>query len=947
LVLSGGAVAGAAQAQAVSDQQSPDSTDELIVTGVRESLRSAQAIKRNAAQIVDSVQATDIGKLPDANTTEALQRITGVQIQRRYGEGATDFDHRTQPAVTVRGLTQTLNLLDGRAVFSAAGSRALDLEGIPPELLAGIDVYKNPPADVVEGGVGGAINLRTRLPFDSAKTVISTTAKGNYYDRADKFGGTVSGLYSTRFDTGIGEMGLLVNAVYGKSVYRQDAILVGEQVVPVVCGATGCPSSSNPTGTVSASTAIAGRPADGKVPLGFQIYDDNGDRHRLGVAAAYQWQMSDDLLFTGQAQYTDYKFNRTGAYFYPNNAYTNVQVNSAYQYDPNGKTIAVATPQPGAAFTFNDQGYATSGAIAYQTYESGRFDQALRTHSGNYTANLKWSASPDLKMGFDVQYMSSVYDADRNGLVLSQHVTNGETPYPGDANQAPNQQVVTFDLRGSRPVWNVSNPAAFTDANKYTITYMADSLQRNKANQLALAYDAEYDLSGGFITQVRGGLRYTDSDITLQGFWDGQCNFANRAPGSCDAPVGAAFPKLSDYPQLFKQGPSDNFFDGRTLPGGVLYSEFLPGSGLWNSLGATYALLGAQRKLSFTPADITSLNEKTFGGWATANYAAELESLRIDGNVGLRVVRTKLVSNGTQFNSDNTTTPISLTKIYTSALPSVNVRVRTSDMLQFRGAYSKAITRPNFDQLSTNLSLGAANQVNPKTGHPSASQGNPYLDPIKSDNFDLTAEWYPARTTSLTAGLFYKKTKGFIFGDNVVRTYGGVAYDTATSTNAGKGTIKGFELAYQQFFDFLPGPLSGLGIQANYTYADSNVDFTTTIDGNSVTTQRPLEKLSKHSYNIVGLYEKGPVSARLAWNWRGAYFDTTSGSGANGSMQYQSPYATLDASINVDVNAHLAVSVDAVNLNNRMGVTYIDTPSQPLQYTLNDRRIGFSIRATY
>ncbi|MEJ8630976.1 TonB-dependent receptor plug domain-containing protein [Sphingomonas sp. I4] len=111
--------------------KAPPSDQDIVVTGVRESLRSAQAIKRNADQIVDSVQAQDIGKLPDANTTEALQRITGVQIQRRYGEGATDFDHRTQPAVTVRGLTQVQNFLDGRAVYSASGGRAFDLEGVP------------------------------------------------------------------------------------------------------------------------------------------------------------------------------------------------------------------------------------------------------------------------------------------------------------------------------------------------------------------------------------------------------------------------------------------------------------------------------------------------------------------------------------------------------------------------------------------------------------------------------------------------------------------------------------------------------------------------------------------------------------------------------------------------------------------------------------------------
>src|SRR5690242_13441157 len=186
-----GQTAGADAAAAAADSaqlQNPPQAADIVVTGVRASLRSAQAIKRNANQIVDSVQAQDIGKLPDANTVEALQRITGVQIQRRYGEGATDFDHRTQPAITVRGLTQVSNFIDGRAAISAAGGRTLDLEALPPELLAGIDVYKNPPASTIEGDIAGVVNVRTRLPFDTPGQVISATIKGNYYDRADKFG---------------------------------------------------------------------------------------------------------------------------------------------------------------------------------------------------------------------------------------------------------------------------------------------------------------------------------------------------------------------------------------------------------------------------------------------------------------------------------------------------------------------------------------------------------------------------------------------------------------------------------------------------------------------------------------------------------------------------------------------------------------------------------------
>jgi len=141
--------------------------------------------------------------------------------------------------------------------------------------------------------------------------------------------------------------------------------------------------------------------------------------------------------------------------------------------------------------------------------------------------------------------------------------------------------------------------------------------------------------------------------------------------------------------------------------------------------------------------------------------------------------------------------------------------------------------------------------------------------------------------------------------------------------------------------------LSGLGIQANYTYVDSNVANPFAGNNPNAPQSLPLEKLSKHSYNLIGLYEKGPVTARIAWNWRSSYLDATTGSGANGEAQYARPYASLDASLNLNLTKNLAVSIDAVNLNNRMNVLYIGTPAAPLQYQLNDRRFGASIRVLY
>jgi iron complex outermembrane receptor protein len=363
--------------------------------------------------------------------------------------------------------------------------------------------------------------------------------------------------------------------------------------------------------------------------------------------------------------------------------------------------------------------------------------------------------------------------------------------------------------------------------------------------------------------------------------------------------------------------------------------------------GALFALLGATMKDNFAPGDINSQTEETYTGWLVVDYETNIGGLPIDGGVGVRLVKTDATSSGTQFNPDDTIQPIDVDNSYTRALPSFNLRARLTDTLQTRFVFSKGLARPNFDQLSTNLTLNNPNQLNPVTGHPSASSGNPNLRPIESDNYDLTAEWYFAPAGSVTAGVFYKEVSGFLASGTITGTFNGIVYDIKTNINSGDGTVKGFEFGYQQFFDSLPGLFSGLGMQANYTYVDSSVSNPFATPGSNRPQNVPLEKLSKNSYNIMGLYEKGPISARIAYSWRSSYLDQTTGSGANGIPQYAKPYASLDASISYDVTDHVAVSFDGVNLNNRMNVLYIGTQGAPLQYQLNDRRYGLSVRVTY
>lgn len=554
-----------------------------------------------------------------------------------------------------------------------------------------------------------------------------------------------------------------------------------------------------------------------------------------------------------------------------------------------------------------------------------------------------------LTSSFDAQYLKSSYDVDANGFVISQFADGSELP-----SASPNKSILDFDIGGKKPSWTVRDPSRPADPSRYRFAYLADYLTRNDTDQLALRYDVKREPIDSFIKSIAAGVRYANSKIRLRGYGDGFCTFTSGNSPSCAAPTGAGYiPYTSNRADFITTGPAPGFFEGRSL-NAVLYPGFPEGS-LSDSLTKTYSEFGAVRRLRFNPAEINTQSERSWTGYASGRFGTTMLGLPIDGSVGVRVVRTRTSSDGYIFPTNPAIDPtdpsqleaITVGRTYTSALPSVNLRALFTEKLQMRLAFAKAIARPDFTQMATNVNLGPPTIVNPATGRPGGSSGNPFLEPIKSTQFDASLEWYFARAGSLTAGAFYKDVTGFLTSGIVVRNFNGIDYDIGTTINSGAGKIKGFELAYQQFYDFLPGILRGFGLQANYTFVDSSVSNPFSRPGSTIPTRVPLEKLSRHSYNIVGLYEKGRVTARLAYNWRGRYLDTTVGSGATGQPQMQAPYASLDASISYNVTDHLAFTLEAVNINNRMNKTYIGTPSEALQYTLNDRRFGFSARATF
>jgi TonB-dependent receptor len=854
----------------------------IVITGIRGSLRSAQAIKRNAPTIVDSIVAEDIAKLPDNNATEALQRITGVQVSRDVGEGG---------AIAIRGLPQVETTLNGRETFTAGGGRSFNLEDLPAELISRIDVYKAPTADLIEGGLGGLVDIRTRLPFDFRGFTASATARGIYSDLRKKWEPQASALLSDRWNTGIGEIGILGAISYQKRAYRQDI------------DSTGAPTPRIPgtAGQIFADRTVF-------APNGNYQVLVTGVRERIGANAALQWRPSPNLEFNLEGQYQHFK--------------TTQQQYSALIPTAGSPVV------PGSATVFPGTDDIEQASYTNQVINAGGTERDLLDVNKQIALNGKWT-SGGLTLGGDIAYTKSSNDLVYTELDLVTH--------------AP----VFTQFVGTNPPSSSTTGIDLSDIANYTVGGLTRNENHFVGHEWAGRLDGEYKFEGSFLSAIDVGIRHADRTVAQQNPLRYFAQTTSTNPAS--------------YPGLFED---NGFFDFYTKKGNVDFQRDYPHadpSQLRNNFDSVLDQLGLTGVRAPSTSSINSqlaqfsADEKTFAAYAMAKFGFNA-GVPIDGNIGVRYVRTEDSIEGNQLQTTqnangifvpvvpNAVEPVSVRNNYSNVLPSVNVRAHLTDKLQMRFAASETLTRPDFSQLSPAVTV--------VPGQLAASSGNPSLQPIKSKNADLSLEWYFSHTGSLYGALFYKKVNGFIFTratPNV--TIGGISgYTVSQPSNSGTGTVKGAEVGYQQFFDFLPGPLSGFGVQANFTYAQSQAP--TSLVGFSA----PLTGLSKYSYNLAAMYEKYGISARLAYNYRSS-FQSSILAGAytppgGTTIPYVFPvftagYGWLDASLNYDVTPNVTLTADAQNLLRTQIHQYYEVSTRPGQFTIDDRQFMIGARIKF
>ena len=853
----------------------PVQLEEVVVTGIRASLQTATELKKNSDTIQDSIVADDIGKLPDVTAVDALQRITGVQIGRDLGEGGgsvTIGGSSVDSGIEIRGLPQVETTLNGREVFTANGSRVLNFEDIPSSLLAGIDVYKDPTADLLEGGIGGTVDLRTHKPFDFKGLELEASAAEQYGDMVGTTKPQFTALASNRWDTGVGEVGALFSFGYQDRDYRQDqtsdqSILTSTTLVP---GQT----TTLPNGTYNTMFV--------------------GERQRTGLDGALQWRPADDLLTyveasseelrSYQSQYTFQSAPTENVPGYPAQV-----VPGSYSYFPGTTDLNNVT--------YSNASVGTVGAWRQETDVNRQI-----------AWNAKWTP------GAWTVIADASYATGTESLINPAVLAGATAPF---LSQSASTSGPTITSVSGIDLANLGSYTGGTAAYP-SLSYMYNTLQHFHGNEKAYKLDTQYTFDSGFITSLQAGLRFSDRVAELnQASMFGELTTAN----------------LQSNPQWFGLAPfsglMSSIYSSPVQPNSFL--AFNPQVLRYNP-NAVYAAYGQTAPVD-TGQNDWSADEKNYTAYFRANFSWDV-GVPMDGNIGVRVIRHEDTLNGA-VTTGSTFSPITFTPSETNTLPSLNLRFKLLDDLQLRFAASKAVSYPDFSQIVPTENVNPAQQL--------ASGGNPSLRPTTANQVDASLEYYFAPAASITWDVFYKKLTDFILQEEHADAYNyhGALFNLTGDLNGPSGSIRGTEIAYQQFLDFLPGWWSGIGYQVNYTYVDAQAP--TAVAGTTTT----LPGLSKNNYNLIGIYEKGPWSFRAAYTWRSQFY-TSIYAGATAQVAtnpiYTKAFGWLDSSLTFDVTKQFSVYAQGSNLLRTKIITYYGSPTIPDSLTINDREALLGVR---
>lgn len=845
-------------AQDAPAPEASDQTDEgdIVVTGIRASLERAAEVKREASQVMDVITADDVGKLPDANVAEALQRVTGVQITRVFGEGQ---------AVSVRGLQQVRVEVDGRTLLGWSArlsppendqlGRSSGLDSVPSSLFGRLEVRKSPLASQAEGGLGGTVNLVTPKPLDFKETTVSLRAQGVYSENSEEFEPAITGFATTKFFDG--RVGVMLAGEYQKRTSTTQAFERNNFL--------------NRNYTAAGVTTVR------QTPVLLQYENFVVDRSRIGLNGAVQFEVTPEFVVTADALYSELTTGRHQDFF-------------AFRLPTGTNPVTNAVVENGTVVAGNANGTVTTASQIRNE----------PTKSYLYGLNGKYE-SGGLTIEADGYYSKGTIDQTIQIITLQ-----GTAAVPG-----------AFDFRDTT-IPSLTLGGTFNPANYASYNPATNGVRSNRLIGLLEEYTGKLDLSwrsDGGVT-LAAGMRYTDLHARSNAYRSQVTpTRAEIEPFIRLVDMDAFLPDISgNFPRSFlSTAPTFDYVFTRAQA-----AEPNP-----NADDQSTLLPNLQRDYAFS--------EKTVAGYLMVSGEGEAAGIRFRANAGVRIASTRL-SIDSYRNVGTVSTLVTDENRYTNVLPSANIAFNVTDDFLIRVSGSQTLQRASIADLAPSTFFNATNL--------SVTGGNVNLKPPISTQADISFEYYTGRSSLISGALFYKDVKDFIAsfvtpGVDLNLDPQGRELTFSRPENLGSARIKGFEVGIQQFFDFLPSPLDGFGIIANYTYSDSE-------DNNGF----PLVAVSKNSYNLVGLYEKGPFSARLAYNYRDeAVFEFS-----EGRPSFIGPRSQLDAQMGFDINDNFAVQLQAQNLIPEDSATFEYSAGGPValnSYALSERRYSVGLRAKF
>lgn len=919
-----------AQSATTSATEAEKEVEVVIVRGsFRESLRSAIATKRAEIDIVDSIKAEDIGKFPDNNLAESLQRIPGVAIDREGGEGKT---------ITVRGLGPdfTRVRLNGLEAISTTGGkdkdgganrgRGFDFNVFASELFNSLTVRKSTSAEIEEGSLGATVDLRTARPFDYKGFTMAGSLQAGYNDLSEDVGKRGTFMVSNRWADG--KLGALFSVAYSTKQnfeegpnsgrwqnaysaanagrlqsYSTDGGRTFVQITPCTTATTRVCSTTEVSATNPTLTGEALAVTQAIYPRFLRTSQFLTDAERLGITGSVQYRPTDDTTFSLDILHSVFnadriEFNLQPISFSRNTA--GVPQSDIYDYTIDGRKVITKA-------AFND----------VDIRSEMRFDELKTTFNQvNFSIDQQFNDkfSGKLLIGSSRSYLDN---PEQTTFSFESYNVQG---YKYDLTDMT-KPIVDFGRSATgcnisqACYWQyaaASSPTVATNANgDASLIRLRPQTVENNYNTGAMDFKYEWNDNvrfkfGGsfkvFSFETQEWRRFTTSEQT-----------ANEAAAPGSGIVTELNGNLANYSRSITVAGLTYIVPDLDK----IRAKFDYNCNCTNQWGQ----FTVNKLNNNARANNRSAQEEDTALYLQSDFQTELASMPVRGNIGVRYVGTSQTVEGF-FSRGAILEKITLKRSYEDYLPSFNLSIEPVENVLVRFAAAKAMSRP------TLASLSPAGSIN--TTSNTLSIGNPYLDPIRANTYDMSLEWYPTKDTLFTVSLFKKDLESWI--QSLVRTipFGETGYDVSLLDGTGQsaatpytvtqpintqgGELQGFEVSVNQPFNFLPSFLSNTGMILNYTQVDSTINYVISSTATATTyAAYNLIGMSPTSYNATLYYEGKALSGRVSYSYRDGYISQLL-PGSSADLWGKEGVSSLDMQVSYKLNDKITFVLEGTNL---------------------------------